>query len=947
MRSLRGESPFASGSTNEAELLLKDSFDGGSDLKVTALNGSFAAEDLGIIGDGVGQTLEGNAIGGIAADIKVTLTNGSVIKIDLSGLSTLDEVISKLNNYGESLTVTVNAAGTGLVIRDSSDGLGNLTIEAINGSLAATDLGILGTGTGAVLNGTSIVSGGLLLDGRNDPDTLIGSTGDDILITSGSDSLTGGVGVDTVVVTRDTNMTLSNSSLSFGAGGSTSLTGIEQARLLGGESANAINASAFSLGSVTIVGGAGNDTLTGGSGNDLLSGGLGTDVLDGQGGTDSIGEMGQRIVLDSQGNGVGGAATLDLAEGTDEVVTITLGAGITGGNFTLTFNGETTGSIPFDADSFELKSILAQLEGLDREDLLISRAELSSFWTVKFVNAKGGLNVSDLTATSVDLVGGGVTAAVTTQGAQALNSLTSIEQATLYGTFGNDVIDASDFSGTTLIQSFFGNDTVFGSNGADTIDGGDDDDRITGGGGVDSIAGSGGIDTIVESRDVHFTLTNTTLTETGGVLGGSTEVDSISGFEWAHITGGNSGNTIDVSAFTGLTDDVPLELLNGGNGFGATSGKNVNIIGLEGTTPLTVLNNGAGVRLSNGTDFVLVLRDGTTKSVDLGLATTVKDVLDAIQLAAPSVTATLDSTGTGIVLKDSTVGGGNLRVQTATNTSADLGLTFPSGEGVFFRGQDLNGLPISNGASDILVVLSDGSRASVDLSNKFALQNALDAFTAANSKLIAALDAGRTRVVLTDTAGGASSMVAIAVNGSTAGTSLGLIGAGGVSATASLTGVAIGVAQAAIDGGGGNDSIIGTVGDDVLTGGTGEDTINGGSGTDTLVEERNANMTLGVSTLVIGGETDTLTSIEKAELTGGTSVNTIDASLFAGSAIIRTGGGLDTLKGPLGDATFIVSIEGLTAPTSATDTARQITVYPANGNTNYTIEKSSMRRDAK
>ena len=95
-------------STNEAELLLKDSFDGGGDLKVTALGGSFAAEDLGIIGEGVGQTLEGNAIGGIAADIKVTLTNGSVIKIDLSGLSTLDEVISKLNNYGESLTVTVN-----------------------------------------------------------------------------------------------------------------------------------------------------------------------------------------------------------------------------------------------------------------------------------------------------------------------------------------------------------------------------------------------------------------------------------------------------------------------------------------------------------------------------------------------------------------------------------------------------------------------------------------------------------------------------------------------------------------------------------------------------------------------------------------------------------------------------------------------------------------------
>ncbi len=122
MLSRPGESPSASAPLNEAELLLKDSFDGGGDLKVTAIGGSFAAEDLGIIGEGVGQTLEGNAIGGIAADIKVTLANGSVIKIDLSGLSTLDEVISKLNNYGESLTVTVNASGTGLVIRDVDDG---------------------------------------------------------------------------------------------------------------------------------------------------------------------------------------------------------------------------------------------------------------------------------------------------------------------------------------------------------------------------------------------------------------------------------------------------------------------------------------------------------------------------------------------------------------------------------------------------------------------------------------------------------------------------------------------------------------------------------------------------------------------------------------------------------------------------------------------------------
>ena len=162
-----------------------------------------AAQDLGIIGDGVGQTLEGNHIGQLAADLRVTLTSGGTVNIDLSGLTTLEEVITKLNTYGESLAVTVNAAGTGLVVRDTARGPGHLRIEALNGSLAAADLGILGTGTGGLINGTSIVTGGLRLDGRGDADILRGSSGDDILITGGGgDSLFGGAGIDTVVASR-------------------------------------------------------------------------------------------------------------------------------------------------------------------------------------------------------------------------------------------------------------------------------------------------------------------------------------------------------------------------------------------------------------------------------------------------------------------------------------------------------------------------------------------------------------------------------------------------------------------------------------------------------------------------------------------------------------------------------------------------------------------------
>ena len=56
-----------------------------------------------------------------------------------------------------------------------------------------------------------------------------------------------------------------------------------------------------------------------------------------------------------------------------------------------------------------------------------------------------------------------------------------------------------------------GPDILIGSSGADTLSGGSDSDRLTGNGGADAIDGGADLDTLVESRDVSFTLTNTSL----------------------------------------------------------------------------------------------------------------------------------------------------------------------------------------------------------------------------------------------------------------------------------------------------------------------------------------------------------------------------------------------------------------------------------------------------
>jgi Ca2+-binding RTX toxin-like protein len=80
---------------------------------------------------------------------------------------------------------------------------------------------------------------------------------------------------------------LSNTSLTRNTGGAFTLSSIESASLTGGSGNDVLNAAAFTLGPVTLRGGAGNDSLRGGSGNDFLDGGLGTDTLNGGAGTDS------------------------------------------------------------------------------------------------------------------------------------------------------------------------------------------------------------------------------------------------------------------------------------------------------------------------------------------------------------------------------------------------------------------------------------------------------------------------------------------------------------------------------------------------------------------------------------------------------------------------------------------------------------------------------------
>ena len=154
------------------------------------------------------------------------------------------------------------------------------------------------------------------IDAGSGNDTLSGGFGDDILI--------GNAGTDLLTETADEDMLLTNTTLTGGLGDDRLLT-IEKAMLTGGDGDNEIDASGFTKGAVTLLGGAGNDTLTGGTKNDLILGQDGDDSLTGGAGNDTVlGGFGNDELFGGLGNDVliGGFDddTIDGGDGRDTVV---------------------------------------------------------------------------------------------------------------------------------------------------------------------------------------------------------------------------------------------------------------------------------------------------------------------------------------------------------------------------------------------------------------------------------------------------------------------------------------------------------------------------------------------------------------------------------------------------------------------------------------------------
>jgi flagellar hook-associated protein 3 len=131
-------------------------------------NGGTTAADLGIRtyspssslaelnnGDGVGT-----APAGSNGDFTITSAAGTSFTVSIAGAKTVQDVLNDINTAASSAGVNVTASfattGNGIVLTDNTSGSGNLSVQAINASQAATDLGLTTPASGNTITGADV-----------------------------------------------------------------------------------------------------------------------------------------------------------------------------------------------------------------------------------------------------------------------------------------------------------------------------------------------------------------------------------------------------------------------------------------------------------------------------------------------------------------------------------------------------------------------------------------------------------------------------------------------------------------------------------------------------------------------------------------------------------------------------------------------------------------------
>lgn len=245
-----------------------------------------------------------------------------------------------------------------------------------------------------------------------------------------------------------------------------------------------------------------------------------------------------------------------------------------------------------------------------------------------------------------------------------------------------------------------------------------------------------------------------------------------------------AGTGIDLQA--GAGDDVTVREVGGGTAAAdlgilhtTSSGTGIDVAGastnpkVTALTPLASLNGGTGIDQSG----LKITNGGATVTIDLLSATTVEDLLNAINGSKANVRAQINSTGTGIDILNA--------VQGTPLTIAENGGTTASELGVRSFGPTTKLADLNDGdgitqvvGNELKLTDSAGVAFEVDFDGAGNVQDLLDkinaAATTAGAGVTASFATGTNGIVLTDTAGGPGTFAVANANNSNALKELGL-----------------------------------------------------------------------------------------------------------------------------------------------------------------------------
>jgi Ca2+-binding RTX toxin-like protein len=411
---------------------------------LTLNNAALIADFIGIPDTPVSDVLVGNQFE------KANLTGGALNNlIDASSFSGP----VTLNGLGGDDTLRGNNSSA-----DSLDGgAGNDSLEGLNG--ADTLRGGTGNDTLKGADGANV------LDGQDGNDTLLGGPGGETLLggagndsmtaLAGDDSIDGQAGTDLLTELVSGNVVLTDTSMT-GLGNDT-LASIELVQLTGGATDDTLDASGYTLGTVTLSGLSGNDILRGGALADSLLGGDGDDSLTGNGGNDLVdGGLGTDWVVETA-NGLlvlTNTGLTSTSNGTDTHLSIER-ASLSGGagNDTLDASAYTLSPVILHggggSDSLIGTSLNDSLLGDGGDDFLDGRLGDDSLTGGTETDAAVAAGDLSFTVTATSLVG---------NGADALAP--DVDSVSLTGGAGANTFDLFNWPGLA---------TITGGSGADLL----------------------------------------------------------------------------------------------------------------------------------------------------------------------------------------------------------------------------------------------------------------------------------------------------------------------------------------------------------------------------------------------------------------------------------------------------------------------------------------------